>query len=1144
MVTTYPEAPRLVRSLLAGWRVSLHRTLADWPIVAAAWLVTLLAAVLLASGPIYSSAASEAGLRRALADAPAADKDVEVSLYGVSTDANAADAHAEAELRRVIASSGGSIVRDWRSGATLALQGLPGREPGDQATLGFMDGLPGHATLVEGDWPGESGSPSEPIQVVVVDAVARELRLGVGDELSLVSHSGDQAVPVPARLVGTFTIDAPDDPYWNGDQRLLTGIEENGSYRTFGPFLTTRNDLLQHAGVTALHLQWRADPSFQRLTLDAAVQLRTRLEALPVRLQTVIGRAFAVTTGLAAILREAERSLLVSRTGVLLLMAQLAILAAYAIILTASLLVDHRRIDTALLRSRGAGPPQVALLALAEGLLLAIPAVLAAPWLAVKVLDLLNVVGPLADAHLHIVPQVTLDGYVAAGVAGIACVALLVLPATLAARGFAEEQGGLSRQETRTFGQRMGLDIALLAVTGIALWQLRLYGAPLTTTVRGSLGLDPLLVAAPAIAMMAGGVVALRILPLLAQAAESAVSRGRDLVASLGSRQLARRPLRYTRSGLLLMLAMSMGVFALSYTATWATSQRDQAAYQSGADVRVLPDSSANGLPAWALPRAYAGLAGIAKASPVERIPDGILFAGATSADLLALDADTAAGIVLFRGDESARPLSEMMQSLRQGRPTPRLATMSDGATYLRIVVRLDIGSISQVEFDPNTGEGSFKPLDPGALLDVRVRASAIVRDAGGLLYSVTSSAVPPVGPETAVVLPLEPAPGRVSGAAGKTKAQLDGPLEVAGLGVDLWLPESSAMTNGAVQVATVSVGDTPEGPWSEVSLAPVDGWSSRMAQQGTSLPDEPVDQKPEPVFQLNGDVPHDYIFGNGSGGLPAKISFLPASIASMGDAVPVIVNRAFLAATASAAGDTISVTVDGALRRLLISGVVESFPTTDPARPLLVIDEPTLGLLRLQGSGSTTSPDEWWITTTGGDAEGLTGMLRSSPFDSADVLTVVDRTRSLSTDPVALGIIGALTLGFMATGLFAVVGLTVSAAVSARQRRTEFALLRAIGLSGRQLSGSLWLENGSLVLVSLLAGTCLGLLIGWLVLPFVTVTQQAMAPMPPVVVHVPWDRILLLDVASAVALGVAVVVIGGVLRRLGVGAALRMGED
>ena len=259
---------------------------------------------------------------------------------------------------------------------------------------------------------------------------------------------------------------------------------------------------------------------------------------------------------------------------------------------------------------------------------------------------------------------------------------------------------------------------------------------------------------------------------------------------------------------------------------------------------------------------------------------------------------------------------------------------------------------------------------------------------------------------------------------------------------------------------------------------------------------------------------------------------------------VPVIANRAFLAATASAPGETITATVEGAVRRLTISGVVDSFPTTDPVRPLLIFDEPTLGLLRLQGTSTARSADEWWMATTGGDAGALTAALRGSPFNSAVVATVADRTRSLSTDPVALGLIGALILGFVATGLFAVVGLTVSAAVSALQRRTEFALLRAIGLSGRQLSGSLWLENGSLVLVSLLAGTSLGLLIGWLVLPFITVTQRATAPIPPVMVHVPWDRILLLDVATALALGVAVLVIGAVLSRLGVGGTLRMGED
>jgi ABC-type antimicrobial peptide transport system permease subunit len=285
-------------------------------------------------------------------------------------------------------------------------------------------------------------------------------------------------------------------------------------------------------------------------------------------------------------------------------------------------------------------------------------------------------------------------------------------------------------------------------------------------------------------------------------------------------------------------------------------------------------------------------------------------------------------------------------------------------------------------------------------------------------------------------------------------------------------------------------------------------------------------------------------IFGGGNQLPGAVLSFLPASVASYNDPVPVLVNRPLADSLEAGQGDVLTADLGGRGRRLQITGVVESFPSTDPAQPLVILDEATLGLLRLQGTSGVRDPDEWWLSARGGDVEQLASDLRASPFNTVKLVTVLDRTRSLSTDPVALGIIGALTLGFVATGLFAIVGLTVSTAVGARQRRTEFALLRALGLSGRQLATSLWLENGSLVLVSIAAGTTLGLLIGWLVLPFVTVTQRATTPVPPVVIHVPWDGILLLDLGSAAALAVAVIVIGAVLRRIGVGSVLRMGED
>jgi hypothetical protein len=692
----------------------------------------------------------------------------------------------------------------------------------------------------------------------------------------------------------------------------------------------------------------------------------------------------------------------------------------------------------------------------------------------------------------------------------------------------------------------MGLDVALLAVTGIALWQLRLYGAPLTRSVQGSVGMDPLLVAAPAIALIAGGVLALRVLPLLAQVVESAVSKGRSLVLSLGSRQLARRPLRYTRAALLLMLAMSMGVFALSYATTWAGSQRDQAAYQAGADARARPVRGTQALPAWALPGAYAGLSSVEAAMPVERLAKAVTFPLGGSVDLLGLDTDTAPGIVLARGDEGAQPLASLFQPLREARPAPRLTTLPDGTTYLRLMPRVDIRSISGFTFDDETGESTTTPLDPASLTNVQVGVSAVVRDARGLLYVVKSGLVPFDDVAAPIVLPLEPVGLGNSELVTATGAHLAGPVQLAAIGMELWLPELTLTSNAVIGIDAVGAGTDSAGPWSAVALdsPAIDPWSARMGSGREAVSSVPDATPRDALIELTGEGEGAVIFGAGTQVPAAVLSFLPASVAGFNEPVPVVANRALVESLEAAPGDILTSDVAGRGRRLLISGVVESFPSTDPAVPLVVLDEPTLGLLRLQGLNDARSPDEWWLAAAGDDAEVLAADLRAAPLDTVDLVTVVDRTRTLSTDPVALGIIGALTLGFVATSLFAIVGLTVSTAVAARQRRTEFALLRALGLSGRQLATTLWLENGSLVLVSLAAGTTLGLVIGWLVLPFVTVTQRATAPVPPVIVHVPWDGILLLDLGSAAALAIAVLLIGGVLRRLGVGSVLRMGED
>ena len=141
-----------MQSLLAAWRVSLHRTRADWPIVAAAWLIVLLAATLLAAGPIYSSAVSLAGLHRVLDDADAADANIEVNARVAPAEADAALDDVTAELNRSLSEIGVDVVSSGRSDS-FALPNQAADQIRDLTVLGFLDELESHASLTSGRWP-------------------------------------------------------------------------------------------------------------------------------------------------------------------------------------------------------------------------------------------------------------------------------------------------------------------------------------------------------------------------------------------------------------------------------------------------------------------------------------------------------------------------------------------------------------------------------------------------------------------------------------------------------------------------------------------------------------------------------------------------------------------------------------------------------------------------------------------------------------------------------------------------------------------------------------------------------------------------------------------------------------------------------
>jgi hypothetical protein len=184
---------------------------------------------------------------------------------------------------------------------------------------------------------------------------------------------------------------------------------------------------------------------------------------------------------------QLDRAALVARSTMLIPVLQLVVLAAYALLLTARLISDHRRPEIALLRARGADAGQLAALSLREGLLLAAPAVAVAPLLANPILRLVNASPTVRAAGLTVDSSIRVSSWVVAAAAAGLCVIALIAPTLRGvAKTYVESQQARGRGERRSVAQQAGADLAILAVAVLGFWQLRRYGSPVTATTRCS----------------------------------------------------------------------------------------------------------------------------------------------------------------------------------------------------------------------------------------------------------------------------------------------------------------------------------------------------------------------------------------------------------------------------------------------------------------------------------------------------------------------------------------------------------------------------------------------------------------------------------------------------------------------------------
>jgi len=213
------------------------------------------------------------------------------------------------------------------------------------------------------------------------------------------------------------------------------------------------------------------------------------------------------------------------------------------------------------------------------------------------------------------------------------------------------------------------------------------------------------------------------------------------------------------------------------------------------------------------------------------------------------------------------------------------------------------------------------------------------------------------------------------------------------------------------------------------------------------------------------------------------------------------------------------------------VVGVASEFATA-PKDAFLVVNQSTL-------VAATGDPHiDFFLARATGDAaaanQGMQAALAGGPAVTTQTIDTV--AAGLSTSLTALNLHGLTTIELAYTIAILTAGVLIALLAGLAERRGEFAALRAIGASGRQMGAFVASEALLVAALALTAGAVVGAVLGSML---VTILTGIFDP-PPAGPLAPWGVLALLLVLAAAGIALGAAVAMARLRRLPVAQELR----
>lgn len=706
------EIPPFV--MLAWWQVR-----PTWRLLLVMCTGIIVAVAFVCTVPLYSDVAMTAGLRSALTS-PTESAEFAVSSTSEQLDTGAVG-QATQSLNALFSKDLGSFINP----AQLSIQApdytlmVKTQEPDGKtqysATANTMalisaatNSMSPHVTVLHGRLPHTSTSV---IEIALTAESAAQLHVGVGSllviQVTFIEKDPTEGplVPplflnIPLRVVGIINPTSLNDSYWHSTTFLssvfgdvpgtgtnYTGLASNEGLLAYFTQLTTQSNYSLYKFQAPCTLLWyypfhASDISIYDLnSITNAINLASAgvIEDMHLYNSPLVEQP-TVTAPDDILQRFAARTPVVSipTTGVLLVVVGLIL---FFVSLISDILIDRQSETIALLRSRGASRRQVFGVFATQSLGLGVIGLLLGPVLAVALVWLMTLFtlsppdrGAIDIVFNHFTVMLLRLGWYPLLAALVAVCTSVIGIAQRVSSTILSVRREMARATSRTLWQRMRLDMlaAVVAIVCFGLLEFVLNSSFITTKLNLLL-LAPLTLLSILFLALAGILLFLRLYPLLLQLGARLTMRRRGAAPMLALAQMARAPRQSVRMALLLSLATACMLFLFIFIASQSQRTADVAAYQAGADFSgTLRDASFTSVDRQHLTTGYLQVQGVLSAS-VGYVTTADASTGSVyyvPIQMNAVDSDTFARTALWTEQDSAQPLSTLMDGLIAHRTT------------------------------------------------------------------------------------------------------------------------------------------------------------------------------------------------------------------------------------------------------------------------------------------------------------------------------------------------------------------------------------------------------------------------------------------------------------------------------------------